>query len=130
MDDVQDYNGKTFSEIFSEQFYCPKLLFRPALFLTSLYRVSLPVSLLIYLFNRRYFQRDLELVRDLGFCSDREMFYNRVVRFHQETDQEIDTRRKKWKLRVSGRHLLALEAAVLKKRHNAVVQEQMNRSFV
>jgi hypothetical protein len=80
-------------------------------------------------FRKNYFAKDFEVIQKLGSARSREDFYQTVVQLHKENETCEKSRKINWKLRLSGRKLLALESKVLKKAHFLTVQEQMERSF-
>ena len=101
---------KTFRESFCERFKCPAEDFERRIFWRCLYRRSLPIAALVYLFRRGYFDLDFQTIRQLG-----------VARSSEEFRVELETFRYEYRMR--GGVLRGLRVRVSGKRLSELLRE-------
>ena len=97
---------KTFRELYSDRFGCPAEVFETRVFWRTLHRRSLPLALLVYLFDRDFFRLDLLAIRQLGVTQSAREFRAEVDLFCSEYRMQRSFLRKTLRLRISGRRLM------------------------
>jgi hypothetical protein len=104
--------AKSFRENYCERFGCPLEDFENRVFWRSLYRRSLPLSLVVHLTNRRHFELDLQTIRQLGVCRGTQEFRAELESFRYDYRMRGGLLRR-LRVRVSGKRLMALLREVL-----------------
>jgi hypothetical protein len=104
--------AKSFRENYCERFGCPLEDFENRVFWRSLYRRSLPLSLVVHLTNRRHFELDLQTIRQLGVCRGTQEFRAELESFRYDYRMRGGVLRR-LRVRVSGKRLMALLREVL-----------------
>jgi hypothetical protein len=103
---------KTFRESFCERFDCPPERFEMRVFWRCLYRRSLPLSWLVYLFRRDHFNLDLQTIRQLGVCRSSREFRDELEAFRYEYQMRGGILRQ-LRVRISGKRLISLLRQVI-----------------
>lgn len=98
---------KTFRESYCERFNCPPEDYERRVFWRCLYRRSLPLSLLVYLFRRDHFNLDLQTIRQLGVCRSSREFRDELEAFRYEYQMQGGILRN-LRVRISGKRLIQL----------------------
>lgn len=102
----QDPQFATFREAFCAYYRCrPEAFERKALW-KGLYRHAVLLAIPIWLFNKRYFHKDLEVVRQFGNCRSSEEFTLVTGEFSTTNRLERSIRRGFMRIRVSGTRLV------------------------
>lgn len=107
-DSSKDPQFSTFREAFCAYYRCRPEAFERKAFWKSVYRHALLFAVPIWLFNRRFFHADLELIRQFGNCRSAEELSVATGEFSTTNRLERSIRRGKLRIRVSGTRLLAL----------------------
>lgn len=107
-DSSKDPQFSTFREAFCAYYRCRPEAFERKAFWKSVYRHALLFAIPIWLFNRRFFHADLEVIRQFGNCRSAEEFSVVTGEFSTTNRLERSIRRGKLRIRVSGTRLLAL----------------------
>jgi hypothetical protein len=119
--------SKSFRESYCERFQCPAEGFENRVFWRCLYRRSLPLSLLVHLCNRKYFDLDLQTIRQLGVCRSTQEFRTELESFRYEYRMRGGFLRQ-LRVRVSGKRLMGLLREVLDDSSHGVRPEKLLKS--
>ncbi len=98
---------KTFREMFCERWGCSADAFERRVFWQCLHRRSLPLAALVYAFHRKYFELDLQTIRQLGVSRSPQEFRAELESFRYEYRSRGGFLRQ-IRVRVSGKRLITL----------------------
>ena len=111
-DELSD--GVAFLILMSETFrdlYCarrgrPVEKFAPDLFPRAIHRRSLPLTLLVWWFNPKFFKAEFDLLRELAVVTTREAFRKEVEEYRYDVRRQAGWLKNTLRLRISGQRLL------------------------
>jgi hypothetical protein len=99
---------RSFQEAFCNQNECSIEEFESRVFWRCLHRRALPLSAFAYLIKRTFFEPDFRTIRQLGVAKSFEEFGEEVNSFRSENRRHGGLLRRRLRMRVSGRRLMAL----------------------
>jgi hypothetical protein len=99
---------KSFQEAFCDRFACSPGAYERRVFWQSIHRRSLPIALLIFVLFRRYFDLDMQTIRQLGVSRSAEEFRGEIESFRYEYRMRGGFFRETLGVRISGKRLMAL----------------------
>jgi hypothetical protein len=99
---------RSFQEAFCDEVGCPSEEFANRVFWRCLHRRALPLSAVVYLMNRSFFERDFCTIRQLGVARSFEEFGAEVNSFRSDNRRHGGFLRRRLRVRVSGRRLMNL----------------------
>ena len=102
----------SFQAAFCDQDKCPPESFETRVFWRCLHRRALPLSALVYLVNREFFELDFRTIRQLGVATSFEEFGAEVHSLRSENRRHEGFLRRTLRVRVSGRRLMDLALAL------------------
>jgi hypothetical protein len=103
---------KTFEERFCSHYHLPPERYRSAMFRRCLYRRTLIVYPLFWLFRKGYFDADLQLISNVGLLRRREDLNAEIDAFRMHCDN-MDFPRRVLRLRISTQRVRYVVKALI-----------------
>jgi hypothetical protein len=128
MDSAKQSSERTFRKAFCEKYGCPEEAFEKRIFWQCLYRRSILLTWLIYIFSPKYFWWDFQAIRSLGSAQSEQEFLHAINRLWGLTQKGGSPLRNFFRVRLSGNKLIALRDEVLGQ--GSTLSEPANRNAV
>ena len=104
---VKDFRG-----LFCEHFGCPPEAYEKKMFWRCLHRRSFPLTALVYLVNRDFFQKDFDTIRQLGITKSQGEFQKEVEDYYFNIRSYGNALQRIFRVRISGQKLVRLSRLV------------------
>ena len=104
--------ARKFSEVFCKIYGCDRGNFEKEMFWRCVYRISLPLSALVFWLKPKYFNPEFALIRQLGVCQSTREFRSEVKTYQYETHTRGGFLRDSCKVRLSSQLLKAQERKI------------------
>ncbi len=99
---------KTFREAFCARFACAAENYERRVFWRALHRRCLPLAALIYALAPRYFELDLQAIRQLGLATSSAEFRAEIDSFRSDYRMSRHWLKNSLRLRISGKRLMGI----------------------
>jgi hypothetical protein len=102
---VMEPRPKTFRELYCERFNCPPERFEQQLFWKTVYRRALPLARLIHWLHPKFFEKDLNALRQLGVTTGLREFQSELQDYRYHLHTYGHWAQKTLRVRISGQRL-------------------------